>query len=397
MQLKSRVRSILFESFIGLIAGLVIFSFGFLTGRGGLQDHRGIVNTSQNKPKLVDFSLFWQAWNNLENNYVGKLDEKKMVDGAISGMMNSLDDPYTVFLPSDINSQFKEDMSGHFEGVGIEVALKDGLITVVSPLAGSPAEKAGIKALDEIVAVNSKPTDGLVIDDVVKMIRGKSKTEVTLTIRRADIEKPFDVKIFRDTIYVKSVQWEIKPNNIGYIKMSQFGEDTLDLFQQSITEMNKKKIKGVIIDLRNDPGGLLDVAIDTTSLVIKPGIVVKRKYKDGHTESDKTTFKPLMLSPKMVVLVNGGSASASEIFAGAIQDTGRGTIVGEKTFGKGSVQDLTELSNGASMKVTIAKWLTPKGRVIDGKGITPDVIIAEGKDESNDLQLQKALEILEPV
>lgn len=396
--LKKKIGMNVLRTVIVLITCSIFFSLGFLVARDGFQlgilsTPAGVYNAEKGKPQSIDFSNFWETWDTLKKNYVGKVDEQKMVNGAIEGMVSSLGDPYTTYMPRDVNSQFQEDISGHFEGIGIEITQKDNKITVVAPIDGSPAARAGMLAKDEIVSVNGKSTDGIAVDDVVNMIRGKSGTSVTLSVKRVGQDKPIEFKIKRDTINIKSVTWEVKDGSIGYIKVTQFGDDTFQLFNQAIDALKAKQVKGVVIDLRNNPGGLLNVAEDMISLVVKPGVVVKTKDKTGRVTEERTTRIAKMLNEKMVVLVNGGSASASEIFAGAVQDYNRATVVGEKTFGKGSVQELTELPNGASIKVTTAKWLTPNGRIIDKKGIEPDVKV-ENKTEDKDGQLNKALELV---
>ncbi len=396
--LRHKIGANILRVVIVMTSCTVFFSLGFLVSRDGyqlgiLKNPSSVMNAEKGKPKNVDFTNFWQVWDTVKNNYVGKIDEQKMVNGAIEGMVSSLGDPYTAYMPADVNSQFKEDMSGQFEGIGIEITQKDNKITVVAPIDGSPAQKAGLLAKDIISAVDGKSIEGMSTDNVVKKIRGKGGTVVTLSIQREGWEKAKDFKITRDMIKVKSVKWEIKNGNIGYIKVSQFGDDTFVLFDQAIRELKAKHVKRYVIDLRNNPGGLLNVAEDMISLVIKPGVVVKIKDKAGKVTEERTTREPILLDEKMVILVNAGSASASEIFAGAVQDYKRAQLVGEKTFGKGSVQQLTELPNGASVKITEAKWLTPNDRIIDHKGIEVDVKI-ENKDEKQDDQLNKALELV---
>ncbi|MDO8513693.1 MAG: S41 family peptidase [bacterium] len=390
---KTRFYRNIFQTILILITCAIFFSLGFLVARDGeVGSIKGnLYNITKGKSEKIDFSLFWEAWDSVEKNYVGKLDEKKMVDGAIGGMVNSLDDPYTTYLPADINDQFREDISGHFDGIGIEVTSKDGMITIVSPLESSPAQKAGLKAQDIIVEINNKSTAEMSVEQAVKMMRGKSGTDLTLKVIREGTQDPLGFKITRSIITVKSVKWDVKEGNIGYIKVSQFGEDTFGLFKQAINDLSQKKASGIIIDLRNNPGGLLDTAVDMTSLMVKSGVVVQRKYKDGHIEKDRTSQKSILLNTELVVLVNGGSASASEIFAGAIQDYKRGIIIGEKTFGKGSVQDLIPLPDGSSVKVTIAKWLTPMGRPIDGMGVEPDIKVTDSETGADPV-LAKALE-----
>jgi carboxyl-terminal processing protease len=354
--------------------------------------NNSLINKSKDKPKNLDFGLFWQIWNLLDKKYVGDADSQKKIYGAISGMVDSLGDPYTTFLPPTENNQFQDDLSGSFEGIGAEIASVNGKVTIVSPLEGSPAKTAGLLPKDVIEAVDNKSTEGIDLNEVVKRIRGKAGTEVTLSIVREGWDGPKDIKVKRGTITVKSVRWEMKENNIGYIQISQFGDDTYNLMEEAVKEIKGKSPKGIIIDLRNNPGGLLDSAVNIISMFINSGDVVKIKYKDGHVEVNKTTRNPIMSDVKMAVLVNSGSASASEIFAGAIQDHKRGVLIGEKTFGKGSVQDLETLKDGSALKVTIAKWFTPNGHEVDKKGIEPDIKISS--KEGDDIQLKTAIENL---
>lgn len=393
-KIKSKLSTNVFRVILILIICSVFYSLGFLIGRDGSQlgitTPSGVVNAEKGKNTSVDFSVFWKTWDTVTKNYVGQVDEKKMVEGAIAGMVESVGDPYTTYLSADENSMFKEDISGQFEGIGIEVALKDEKVTVVAPIDGSPAKKAGIEAGDVIVKVDGKSVESLSIDDVVKLIKGKSGTKVVVSVLKKGQGEAKDYTIVRDTIEVKSVHSEIKDGNIGYVKVRQFGDDTYDLYEKAIKDFKRKNVNGVVIDLRDNPGGLLKVAEDMVSLVMKSGVVVKTKDKSGKVVEEKTTKSAILTKPKMIVLVNEGSASASEIFAGAIQDSKRGKLVGMKTFGKGSVQELADLGDGSSIKVTIAKWLTPKGRVIDKKGIEPDIKV-ENKEENVDSQLERAL------
>ncbi len=373
----------------------IFFYLGFLVGYDnwiGFRPPLGIFNQLKGHSKSVDFSRFWQVWNTIQDKYAGETDNQKMLNGAISGMVSSLDDPYTMFMPSELNSQFREDLSGHFDGIGAEVSSKDGSIIIVAPLEGSPAKKSGLLPQDIVLKIDGKSTEGMTVEQAVAKIRGKKGTEVKLTITREGLDQPKEIKVTRNTIKIESVKWEMKEGDIAYIKVTQFGEDTMGLMEKAIDNIKAKNAKAVIVDMRSNPGGLLDVAIDMTSMFIKNGVVVQRKYKDGHIEKDYTTLSQNISKTKLYVLIDGGSASASEIFAGAIQDSKRGTLIGEKTFGKGSVQDLTELADGSSIKVTIAKWLTPKGREIDKKGIEPDIEVKASDDENKDAVLDRALE-----
>lgn len=381
-----------------------VFSFGYTTGqRGksipalGLSSTVTVINKETGKPSTVDFSLFWEAWNKLQEKSVLNPDPQKMLDGAISGMLDSIGDPYTVYFTPEDNKRFQEDIQGEFDGIGVELIVKNGLPTVVAPLSETPAEKAGIKPGDIFMEVDGVKTSDLGFNAIIDKIRGKKGTKVTLKIARESKDEPLTLEVERDTIVVKSVTWETKEvdgKKIGYVKVRQFGDDTDTLFNQFIDEMLAAKVDGIVVDLRNDPGGYLDTAVSLSSYFLDGGVVVSEKGKDAAIHDYNVTRKARLKGIRTAVLVNKGSASASEIFAGALQDTKTGKIIGDQSFGKGSVQELIELSNGSSVKITVAKWLTPKGRAINGEGITPDIVIANGDDVANDLQLNRALDYI---
>lgn len=386
---------------IGLILVALFFYFlGYLVGHQNLifeQNYKPkVVHKELVKPKTVDFGLFWDAWNKVGEKYVGKPDTQKMVYGAISGMISALGDPYSAFMEPNFSKNFLEDLSGEIQGIGAEISLKDKQLIVVSPLSDSPAQKAGLKPNDQILKIDEEQTEGLSLDEAISKIRGKAGTKVKLAIIRDDWKEPQIFEITRAKIIIKSVEWQVKDNNIAYIKITQFGDDTMDLLRQAVGDINKKQLKTVILDVRHNPGGYLDAAVEVTSLFLKEGVVVKEQYKDGHIEETKTKKQPETFDGKILVLINDGSASASEIVAGALQDAGRAILIGQKTFGKGSVQELEELKQGAALRLTVAKWLTPKGRSIDNAGIEPDVKVdlsEEDQKAGRDPQLDKALEL----
>ncbi len=380
---------------IALIATSIYFA-GYLTGHKDLQLADGgrikLSHQSLGQPKSIDFGLFWEAWNLVDKKFVGKTDTQKQVYGAIEGMLGSLNDPYTVFMPPSENNLFEEDLSGTFEGIGVEIAMKNGEVVIVSPLEGSPGEAAGLKPGDIIIAVNDKDTMEMNLSEIIQIIRGKAGTEVTLTISRQGWAEPKEFKIKRAKITIASVKWEMKSDNVAYIRINQFGDDTSDLMERYAEDIAAKHPKAIVLDLRNNPGGYLDVAKDVASLFLTDETIVKIQYRSGKISEGKRTLSPKLTSPKLIVLVNEGSASASEILAGAIQDYGRGQLIGAKTFGKGSVQDLLALSDGGAVKITTAKWLTAKGRSIDGKGLSPDINVESKEQDQSDKQLQRALE-----
>lgn len=398
-KLKSKKSLFTLKIFTVFFIAVCIFFTGYILGHQNIIFEKNyqpkIVSTELLKPRTVNFDLFWEAWKKVTENYVGELDPQKMIYGAISGMVDSLGDPHTAFMSPTKSKSYLEDLSGEISGIGAEISVKDGKLVIVSPIKDSQAEKYGLKANDQILKVNDEIVDNMLLDEAISKIRGKAGTKVKLLIMRSDFKEPQVFEIERKTISIKSVEWEMK-ENVAYIKISQFGEDTSTLISQAVSDLKNKNPKSIIIDLRNNPGGYLDAAVNVTSLFMEPGIVAKEQLKDGKIIEEKTTLEPVFNKIKIIVLINGGSASGSEIMAGALQDVGRATLVGEKSFGKGSVQTLEELTGGSTLKITTAKWLTPYDRAINGIGIEPDVNIKLTEEDfkaSRDPQLEKALEL----
>jgi len=352
-------------------------------------------------PEEIDFSLFWEAWQKLQGKYVDeeKFDIQKMIYGAISGMVKSLEDPYTVFLNPEDTKRFIEDVKGTFEGVGMEIGIRKGQLQVIAPLEGTPAQRAGLRAGDKILKIDDKPTMDMTIDEAVNLIRGQKGTEVTLTIFREDWEKTKEIKIIRNVIKVPSLKWEMKNENIAYLKLYHFSEKASFDFTQAAIEILESPAQKIILDLRNNPGGYLEVARDVAGWFLEKGQVVA--IEDFGGEKEQKIYKAqgpaqLVVYPT-VVLINKGSASSSEILAGALRDNRGILIIGEASFGKGSVQELERLREGSSLKITVAKWLTPKGELITDVGLKPDIEIEmteEDYEEERDPQLDKAIEII---
>jgi len=390
---------ILFQLVLLSGVSLTAYEIGFRRGGGAPE-----------ADKNVNLSNFWQAWDILNQNFYYGTNTAKQVDGAISGMVSGLGDPYTVYLPPSVSNVFTTNLQGSFGGIGAELEIDNGSLTVVAPLAGTPAEKAGLIAGDIITKINGKDVSNMTFDDAIVAIRGTNGTVVTLTIVRKGHTDPFDVPITRDTVTVKSVTTDLIGANkdIAYIKINQFGDDTTDLLKTALQDAATNNRKGIIIDLRNNPGGLLTAAVASIGMVLPQTITstdadlsqrvaVHEKDRNGGITTQDATAAPIVPTIPMVVLVNAGSASASEIFSGAMKDYGRAKLVGDKTFGKGSVQQLEDLSNGGSIKVTIAHWLTPKGTDINGKGIEPDDAVSLPVDQQpteTDAQVQEALKDL---
>lgn len=350
----------------------------------------------------VSFDTFWEVWSELEQDYLktDKLDPNKMVDGAISGMTAALGDPYTVYLPPEIDKRTQEELAGAFSGVGIELGYKDNVLAVVAPLNGTPADRAGVKAGDLILHVKDEKknldsdTAGWSLTEAVNNIRGERGTQVALTLYREGTEEPFDVNLTRDEIIVNSVELEFTEQagkKVAHVKLSRFGERTNDEWDDAVAKiLAEPGVDGVILDMRNNPGGFFDGAIKVASDFIENGIVVSQKGKT--TQQDYRAQGQARLAEFPVeVLVNRGSASASEIVAGALRDQRGAKLFGEKTFGKGTVQDRRQLSNGGGLHVTIAQWLMPKGESIQDTGLPADIEVEDNTDTPEDEVLIRAI------
>lgn len=382
-----------------LLSGLV----GFRIGNKNIQP----VSFEKINKSQIDLSLFWQVWDKLGESYLIKenLKPKEMVWGAIKGMTSSLGDPYTVFLPPEDNQSSKEELNGAFEGVGIELGFKDKTLIVVAPLAGMPAEAAGIKAgdyifhiKDELKGVDTETTD-MSLPEAVKLIRGKKGTEVVLTVLHEGETETEVIKLKRDTIVIKSVllEWQGENKDVVWLKLSRFGDRTQSEWDDAVGEILKhNQVKGIILDLRNNPGGYLNGAVTLASEFLQQGkIVVKQVSAKGETETFSVTKSGKLLTQPLVVLVNKGSASSSEILSGALRDNRRAKLIGEKTFGKGTIQEALDVGEDAGLHVTTAKWLLPSGQwVNETKGITPDISIQDDKETAKDEVIEKAIENL---
>jgi carboxyl-terminal processing protease len=360
-----------------------------------------IAASATSSDENFDFNLYWEVWETLKDNYVDKIKikDKELFYGSLKGLAQSLDDPYTVFMDPKAAQEFSNDLAGTFEGIGMEVGMRNDIITVIAPLDGTPAQKAGLRAGDKVYAIDGKTTIGLTVDQAVKKIRGQKGTKVTLTILRGAGEKPKDITITRDVIFVKSVKTEMRKDGIFVIKVSNFNDDTLGLFNAAVNEALLKNPKGIILDLRNNPGGYLETAVALASEWIEAGPVVSEQFSGNVRNEYPSNGRARLKKFLTTVLVNGGSASASEILAGALRDYKKATLIGEQTYGKGSVQTIKDLSDGSALKVTIAKWMTPAGDFINDKGIKPqyEVKLTQADIDKNiDPQVNKAIEILLP-
>ncbi len=407
-----------------LIVSIAIFLFGSGYRLGQLktnQDSLGIppykvVNATPKgsflQGKTLDFSLFWDTWDNLQEKFVDRkrLDPQKMFYGSLKGLASSLDDSYTFFLTPDENKQSKNDLGGKFEGIGAQLGLKNNQIVVIAPLKNSPAEKAGVRAGDFIIKVDGQSTKSWTLPQAVSKIRGDKGTKVKLTLSRNG--KEFEVQIMRDQINVSSVELSDEKRQdcqtscaqVAYLRLNQFGENTNDEWNKAINEVvnkwNAKSIRGLIVDVRDNPGGFLDSSVYLASEFIPEGKLVV-KQESTISENSREYYvnrKGRLLDIPLVMLINQGSASASEIFAGAMQDYKRAELIGEKSFGKGSVQEAIDLKDGSGLHVTIAKWLLPNGVWINEKGVEPDIKVENKTAEGNtvtrkdDMQLEKAVD-----
>jgi carboxyl-terminal processing protease len=311
----------------------------------------------------------------VKKNYVEEVDEKELVYGAIKGMLNSLD-PHSSFMTPEYFKEMQIDTKGEFGGLGIQIGIKDNILTIIAPIEDTPAFKAGVKAGDKIIKIDGETTKDITIHDAVTKLRGQKGTSVTITIVREGLEKPLDIKIVRDIIKLKSVKHKIIDEKIGYIKLTQFQEKTAVDLREALKEITKNGISSLVLDLRNNPGGLLKGAVEVSSLFLPPEkMVVYIKGRDGEKTEFKTSKNNHHFDYPMVILVNQGSASASEIVAGAMQDWEKAVVLGTQTFGKGSVQTVIPLTDGSALRLTTARYYTPKDRSIQTTGITPDIVV----------------------
>src|SRR3989344_4435626 len=401
---------------ISIVISLTLgFAGGFLfknkNTTNPLNTIKNIINPDEGKPENVDFSLFWNVYNDLNAKYVDKekVDSQKILYGAISGLVNSVGDPYTTFFEPVTSKKFQEEISGSFGGIGTEIGKRSGILTVIAPIKDTPAFRAGIKAGDKILKIDSKPTTNLSVEEAVNLIRGKKGTKVVLNIQTGT-NTARDIELIRDAIKIPTIEWKLVEQDgkkIAYLQIYSFNQTIDSEFKKASEEILKSDADSLILDLRNNPGGLLDSAINLAGWFLdKNQVVVSEVFGDGTKNEFRSEGNSLLKRYPTVILMNGGSASASEILAGALHDNRNIKIVGEKSFGKGSVQELQKYSDGSSLKVTIAKWLTPAGISISDKGIEADIEIKfseeDLKEESKieigtpdkDAQLDKAIEVL---
>lgn len=395
---------------LAFFAGMTVNSYRSVQKFITEQDEVDIVKVldlySKTRSDSVSFDQYWEVWDAVKKRYVDQpVKDVDLFYGSLKGLVGGLNDPYSTYFPPGPAKEFTQSLLGEFGGIGAEIGMRDSQLVVIAPLPGTPAERAGLKPGDFIIKINGEETFGLALDEAVLKIRGEAGSTVILEIIKKGEQTTQEVSIMREKINIPSVTHEMKQNNIAYIRVSNFNNKTIGEFDDAIRNTVQKNAKGIVLDLRRNPGGYLDTSVLVAGEWIKDGVIVRERFTGGEVREHKSTGKHRLAGIPTVVLVDEGTASGSEIVAGALQDYGAATIVGIKTFGKGSVQDFEFLKDGSALKLTIAKWFTPKDRGIDGQGIAPDVVVEEmfetkeGADPNDrnavvDKGLEKAIEIL---
>ncbi len=386
---KRSSHSLIFALFFVALA----FAGGFYLGQGSKGNRALALNNTntETKPDFT-FNTYWETWEAIKTNFVykNKLSDRDMFYGSLKGLAASTNDPYTVFMTPEETKEFADDMAGTFEGIGAEVGMRKETLTIIAPLAGMPAEKAGLKAGDKLYAIDGESALGLTVDEAVKKIRGPKGTSVTLTVIRTGDTAPQEIKIERGVISIKSIETVFRPDGLAVITVSNFNDDTEFAFKNAVSEVLNKKAKGLILDLRNNPGGYLDTAIKMASEWIEDGPIVLEQSAEGRRREYNAEGPARLANTPTMVLINTGSA-------GALRDYKKATLIGEQTFGKGSVQQIKDLNDGSSLKITVATWMTPDGDYINEKGLKPQVdseLTVDDVEAGRDPQLQKAVDLL---
>jgi carboxyl-terminal processing protease len=371
---------------LGLALAILLAGGGFVVGR---QAQTGAART-------LRLDQLENIYGLLQRKYDGELNLDQLIEGAKQGFVAATGDPYTAYLTKDEAKRLQDDLKGDLSGIGAEIGIKQERLSIIAPLPDSPAQAAGLRAGDQIRAIDDVDTTGMSVEEAVSKIRGEAGTEVKLLIGRGGAS-PQTVTIKRALIQVKSVKWELKPGQVGYLQISRFGDDTLSLLNQAAADLKRQGARSYILDLRNNPGGYLQTSVDVAGLFMSNKVVVEERRVKGRNKQLRSSGGAELEGAKLIVLVNAGSASASEIVAGALQDHKAAQVLGERSFGKGSVQEIIDLSSGAQLKVTIAHWYTPQGRSIDHEGIKPDIEVkleTADYDAGRDPQLERALQLL---
>jgi carboxyl-terminal processing protease len=391
-------------TFLSTILVVAVFYGGFLFGKnkGNNVYLPNISNINSTVNPESDFGVFWEVWSKLNEKsiYADSITDQERIWGAAAGLASALGDPYTVFFEPEEGKVFSESIKGSFGGIGAEIGIKDRVLTVVAPLKDTPAFRAGIKSGDKIIKIGDIDTTDMTVDKAITLIRGEKGTNVVLTVFRPGEKKTREFSITRDTILIPTIDTKLRDDGVFVISLYSFTENSAELFRQALLEFSKTNSDKLILDLRGNPGGYLESAISMASWFVPEGkVIVTEDYGDKKKADVFKSRGPRVFNEnlKMVVLVDGGSASASEILAGALRQNGIAKLVGQKTFGKGSVQEVIKINDGTLLKVTIAKWLTPDGTSISEEGLKPDYVVEiTDKDAEKDLdpQMQKAIELL---
>lgn len=395
------INTVLLSIFLFSIAFFIGIYAGF-ANRPEIDKVLSIYNKEIQVATKADFYPFWKVWNTLNEKYpyVSKITDQERVYGAIGGLVNSLNDPYSVYFNPEETKSFEEEISGNFDGIGMEIGIKDKVLTVIAPLKNTPAYRANIKSGDKILKIDETATSDLGIEKAIKLIRGPKGTIVTLTIFREGSQKPKEIKITRDTINIPTMDTEERNDGIFVVRLYSFSANSANLFRNAMKQFVESGKDKLLLDLRGNPGGYLDAAVDMASWFLAgEKVIVTEDYGNNKTAEifRSRGYNIFNDNLKFVILIDGGSASASEILAGAMQDNGRAKLVGAQSFGKGSVQEVVDITPDTILKVTVAKWLTPNGTSISEKGLTPDYpveITQKDLDAKIDPQMDKAVELL---
>lgn len=401
MQNHLKTRNIIAVIFLVVL----FFTLGVYIGTNNRSEIEKVTGLSGKQTEVTtnaDFSPFWKVWNTINEKYpqTNKITDQDRVYGAISGLMSSLNDPYSVFFNPEETKNFEEKISGNFTGIGMEIDIKDKILTVVAPLKDTPAYRANIKSGDKIIKIDNTSTYNITVDKAIKLIRGEKGTSVVLTISRDGNREPLEIKIVRDVINIPTLDTELREDGIFVIKLYSFSANSARLFRNAIRSFAEANTDKLLLDLRGNPGGYLDAAVDMTSWFLPEGKVIVTEDYGGNKKPDIIRSKGYDIfneNLKFAILIDNGSASASEIIAGAMQDYGRAKLVGSQSFGKGSVQEAIKITPDTLLKITVAKWLTPNGTFISEKGLTPDYpveITKKDSDTKKDPQLERAVELL---
>ena len=388
--------AVIFTSSVVLVG---VYWFGFAAGRQFPETVEIRAVEAMAGEESVDFGLFWQAWSRIDEKYLraGEVADQEKVYGAVAGLVQALNDPYSTFLPPADAQKFEEDIRGNFGGIGAELGIRRGEIVIIAPLKNSPASRADLRAGDRILEVNSSSTFELTLDEAVSWIRGPIGTEVTLTVMREEWEEPREITVQRADIEIPTLDWEMK-GDIAYFALYSFNARAEGVFYEAVRKALAQGARGIVFDVRNNPGGYLEVAVDLASWFVPQGsLIVSEAGREGEDAKFEAAGNAALVDVPTVVLINGGSASAAEIFAGALRDIRQVVLVGEQSFGKGSVQQLFPLILGSSLKLTIAQWVLPSGEIIEGEGLTPTHAVElteEDQIAGRDPQLDSALEIV---